>query len=225
MYESRGLTVIDSTEDRGTYLKKLFLLRNMAADVPEAATIAVKELSRGAGLLISDDVKREIARLVNEEKKPGRVVARELRVAPTSVYRIAGIARGDAKYLKKTEAPPKQPKKSELPLMPVPMPPCPFGGGQEANVILTGKLLSADEKYYLACLVNVQGMTIVAVAARYDLNPQSVQRYAKAVRTGKPFRTPGGPRTSIVDEQSDKVLRALAALVGEHRPSREAFLT
>lgn len=185
---------------------------------PEAALTALEAVKalRGAGLQLSDEIKREIARRVNEEKIPGRVVARELHVAPTTVYRVAGIARGDAKFVQ-PEPPPKQPR------MAVPMPQCPFEG--QGSVSLRGRRLSADEKYYLACLVNVERMQATQVAAKYDLLLRTVERYAAVARSGKPFRAPGAPRATIVDEESDRVLTALAAVVGDQRLSREDFLT
>lgn len=54
---------------------------------------------RGPNLKLSDETKAEVIRLVNEEKKSAKSVARQMGLPPTSCYRLAGQARGDEKHM------------------------------------------------------------------------------------------------------------------------------
>lgn len=189
-----------------------------------------KRRGRGPSLKLCDDVRGEISRRINEEKEPVKAVARELGLPSKSVGRIAGIARGDERHVPKPRQPgplkrgPRKPPTSPLPpKMDVPMPPCPFSTTEPHS--LRGKELSESEKYYLACLVNVQRQSSSLVSAKYDLVLRTVRRYAASALAGEDFKRPGGVRSSIVDAESDHVLRAMASLEGAARPSREDFLS
>jgi len=152
-----------------------------------------------------------VSRQVNEEKMALSEVARTLGIPVMTVCRIAGAARGDPRYTNKTV--PKQ-----LPDVDVVMPPSPFPlDGQQS---LRGMILSAEEKYYLACLVNVKRLSCGLVAKQFDMPVGSISTIAKNALLGKPLEGRGGllPR---LDRQADEALRSLAALTGNARPSRE----
>lgn len=187
-----------------------------------------QEKPRGPSRNIPDDVKREIARRVNEEKEPGKAVARDLAILPKTVYRIAGIARGDARFLPKSQDDGtviirrrRGSSKNVLPKMDVVMPPCPFEVDKPFS--LRGRRLTPDEKYYLACLVNVQCLPSSQVSSMYSLNLRTLERYMASALAGVAFRERGGVSSSIVDEESDAFLRAISAAQGAERPSREEF--
>ena len=182
----------------------------------------IKKRYRGKSLKISPDTKSEIIRLVNEEKRPAKAIARELGLPATSVLRIAGTARGDEKYLPKPNTKSQGPRDPDQPKMDIPMPPNPFEGPEPPS--LKGKRLNSEEKDYLACLVNVQGICASRVSEMYNMVPRTVERYAAAARSGRVFRGPGKINASIVDSESDAVLRAELAKEGDERPTREMFL-
>lgn len=192
--------------------------------VDSLALEANKKRYRGKSLKISPEIKSEIIRLVNEEKRPSKAVAREMGLPATSVLRIAGTARGDEKYLPKPNFRRKEKgaKEPEPVKLDIPMPPNPFEGSEPYS--LKGKRLNSDEKDYLACLVNVQGICASRVSEMYSMVPRTVERYAAAARAGRVFRGPGKINASIVDAESDALLRAELAKEGDDRPSREMFL-
>lgn len=198
--------------------------------LPPSSLKQRQEKPRGPDRKIADDVRHEIARRVNEEKESGKAVARDLAILPKTVYRIAGIARGDARFLPKpqekdggSETIPRRrgPSKNVVPKMDVIMPPCPFADDKPFS--LRGKRLTGEEKYYLACLVKVQCIPSSQVSSMYSLNLRTLERYMASAVAGMAFRERGGVTSSIVDEESDAVLRALAAAQGAERPSREEF--
>lgn len=177
---------------------------------------------------VSDESKLEIAHQVNTEKKTVKAVARNFSVSINTVYHIARLARDAARdstkdaHLQEDGATVAAPRKRYGPLEPkteAPMPASPFL--TDDPIDLRGRKLRGDEKYYLACLVNIKRISAARVAKKYNLVGAAVGKFAFDVLTKeKPFQEKGRPRSRI-DDESDMILRALAAL--DPRPSREDF--
>lgn len=174
-----------------------------------------KKRGRGTGLSISVDTRAMIARQINEETKSASAVARQLGLPLPSVLSIAGAARGDARFVgsKQKKSDPVRGGRTDLS-----MPPCPFPNDQHPN--LRGKRLTVEEKYYLACLINIQRVPRTHVAEQYGLHEGTLFRLAQRALAGKPLDPVGGPQPAL-DSQSDEALRAYAALTGEARPTRD----
>ena len=170
---------------------------------------------RGTGLSISVDTRALIIRQINEEKKAASAVARELGLPLPSVRRIAGVARGDARFVGSTQPRTDVTKGG---LSGVPMPASPFQGEEQPD--LRGKFLTVDEKYYLACLINIQRVPRARVAEQYGISESTLFRLSQRALAGKPL-DPVGVLPPALDNQSDEVLRVYAALEGEARPTRD----
>lgn len=167
--------------------------------------------------LITYAVKVEIARLVNEEKLLVTTVAKRFSVTPATVTRIASTALKAQNKLRQKAGGASE---DVVALGPV-MPPRPFPDGETPS--LRGKKLTPEEKYYLACLVNIRRVPCSHVAAHYDFPATSMMKFALQARQGKPFVKQKTGATSLIDTESDQALRALAALDGDSRPSRAAM--
>lgn len=152
--------------------------------------------------------KIEIARQVNEEKRRPKDVACDFAVPVNVIYRVAGAARGDGRYVHVPEKPEERARRKMQPKIEGPMPLSPFS--EDAPRDLRGRTLSTSEKEYLAALVNIQRMTAVQVGCKYNLLSDSVSRYARDARTKpRPFQRHGRPHSRL-DSESDGVLRSLA---------------
>lgn len=172
---------------------------------------AEEEPFRQRPFLIPKTTKVEIDRLVNEEHLLAASVAKRLNVTQASVARIAS----EARTARLREGVPGSANSSI-----VSMPPRPFPEGVTPS--LRGKKLTAEEKHYLACLVNVQGVPNVDVAARFDIPAATLSLISRRAREGRPLQSRVG-QTPLIDAESEQALRKLASLEGAARPSRPAM--
>lgn len=183
-----------------------------AAGAIQVNTVPATKRKRGIGRSIALDKRIDIARQINEEKKSANEVARMSGLPLPSVWRIAGLAKGDAKFAGKTG---RRQIEAEAD---VTMPACPFPADELPN--LRGKRLSVDEKYYLSCLINIQGVPCVRVAEQFGLNDSTLRKMANKALVGKSLEGLRGKQTTL-DSESDKALRAVAVTEGVERPSRD----
>lgn len=168
---------------------------------PPHHVIARMDADTASRYHIPADTKLEIARLVNEEKLLMSSVAKRMNVTQASVARIASAA----KWTK--------PRDDSV------MPPRPFPDGSTPS--LRGKTLTAEEKYYLACLVNIKRLPGTKVATLYDLPVSTLMAICKRAREGRSLEANPGGQPRAIDAASDQQLRALAELDAQSRPSKE----
>lgn len=152
----------------------------------------------------------EIARLVIEENQSKCSVARKFKVSPATVNNItnlanAGVISAEANTI-------------QGPLY-GPLPPCPF---LEGGCSLRGKRLSVAENYYLYCLVTMGGCTLRQVGAQFDLASSTVHNACDRARKGT-FLSGRFKTSSVIDDESDRVLRGIAELEGAAKPSIAAM--
>lgn len=179
------------------------------APQPEANTVTTRR--RAPKRQLTGELKSEIARQVNEEKRRAKDVAYDFAVPVNLVYRVAGTARGEGRYVQLPEKPGERSRRIVQPKTDAPMPPAPPSLGEPCD--LRRKALSAAEKEYLACLVNIKRMTAVQVGRQYNLLSDSVSRYARdALTKTTRFQRHGRPHSRL-DDESHKVLQSLAAIV------------
>lgn len=172
---------------------------------PDGAQMEVSTLLSKIGKpILSQADRAEIARLINDEKLPLSVVATQFKIHPSTVSKIASKAKSRAAYDDDTH------------LLHGPMPPCPFP--EDNHAMLKNKVLTVDERYYLACLVDMKGLKIGRVASQLDIPFYKVQSACNRVRTGKTLERSFGP-PGFIDAISDSVLRELSQLEGASRPS------
>lgn len=174
------------------------------------------EISKADSQFIPYATKAEIARLVNEEKLLVSTVAKRFKITHTSATRIAAAA------LKAKNSEQQVPEVVSDGNGATTMPPRPWPVGDTPS--LRGKKLSAEEKHYLACLVNIQRISCPHVAAHYDLPTSTLDTFVQRARKGLSFEKQKGGPLPVIDAESDHVLQALAALEGTSRPSRAEMI-
>lgn len=179
-------------------------------ELPPPAVPPIGPRKRGPGRNLSASARADLVQQVNVEGKTASEVARTSGLHLSTVCRIAGSARGVATYVGKTDR--------TTPKVDYPMPPSPFPVDPPPD--LRGKRLSVEEKFYLACLVNIQRMSYARVGAQYKLPETTIRHFAQKAVAGKPLDGHGHPPAAL-DGESDAALRTLATLEGAARPSRK----
>lgn len=160
--------------------------------------------------VISEETRKDIERLVNIERRRVTAVARDLGLPHATVGRIAGVARGDEHYLARGAS-------TKKPRIDVPMPLCPFQ--EEGNVSLRDIRLNEEEKFYLACLVNVQRLSCAAVATRYDIPKSTVESISR--KTLRQCKTQGGcgKASETINAEPARIAHDLSELQGQTSPT------
>lgn len=166
---------------------------------------------RGPTIVFTDEERANIVRLVNVEKKTAASVARDMSRPVSTVWRVACAARGVGPTLASAER--------KTPKVDADMPVFPFPGDELPS--LKGRRLTVEEKYYLACLVNIKRISCGRVARGCDIAKDTVAKYAKRALEGKPLVVKGGT-PPLLDAESSSVLSAMAELQGDSRPTRDA---
>lgn len=151
-----------------------------------------------------------VARSVNFDKRSVSSVAKTFKLARKTVTGIAAAARGEAKH---------QPVRDRLtPKVAGDMPLDPFPPGSRPD--LRDKKLSAEEKEYIAGLVNIQRRSVVSVSREFNLPTSSVAYFASKILRGEPMMRRCG-NVQVIDEESQERLRMFADKEGADRPTRE----